>query len=226
MVDTRMEIFAIKSNEFPLVLVSEHEWIDPFVNIRIRRNTEVLRITILNNDFDLEKWPVVYCHVRWLNEDKTIPDSVFISKEISWDFSIAPIYDWEHFYNKGERILFLEKSNESEDETMFENYQIVDIEFGELNPVALKTAVKEIAKTLDGVSIEKEGGETYLVKDGTAVLLEGKEFQAQVQKYVVGKTMAELKKSPAMHKIITKLGLISKCTLQKSDEGIADIFGS
>jgi hypothetical protein len=80
-------------------------------------------------------------------------------------------------------------------------------------------------KSMPGVSLEKEGSDTYLVKDGTAVKLDSKEFQDQVKTYVVGKTMAELQKNIAMYNLITKLGLIKKCTLIKSESGFAGIFG-
>jgi hypothetical protein len=63
------------------------------------------------------------------------------------------------------------------------------------------------------------------VKEGTAIELDSEEFQSQVQKYVIDKTMSELKKSPAMYKLITKLGIIKTVALTKVEDNLAAIFG-
>jgi hypothetical protein len=167
---------------------------------------------------------VVYCHIK--RNAQGILTQLFVTSDVDWYFQRARVYDWIYFnqYNKKKNFNYF-KQGEMEDDEMFENYVITDIEFGELNLVALKTSMKAIVKELEGVELVKEASETYLVKDGNAVKIDSDEFQGQVKKYVVGKTMAELKKNAAMYKIITKLGLISKCSLEKNEDGLAGIFG-
>ena len=163
-----------------------------------------------------------YFHVKF-KKGKVL--SIHVGTTKDWQYNLITTKDLLHYHETGE-IIPLEIVNYTREENeMFQNYVIESVEFGELNVVAIKASIKEIAKEMEGVSLEKEGGDTYLVKDGNAVKLDSEEFQAQVQKYVVGKTLGELRKNAAMYKLITKLGLISKVVLAKSESGLAGIFG-
>ncbi len=177
-----------------------------------------IKLSLLDTILDFE---YVYFHII-ANYNSPATPRVVVDIQVRWEYSMHKIQDLLHFHRTGELI---ELNKElKEDETMFDNYTITDVEFGEINRVALKVAVKELAKELKGMKLEKDGDDTYLVKDGAVVKLDSKEFQAQVKLYVEGKTSAELRKNAAMYTIITKLGLIKSCKMTKPVEDLSTVF--
>jgi hypothetical protein len=136
------------------------------------------------------------------------------------EFSDCPATPLPHLSPVGKRPF---SSPESEP-AMFENYKISEIEFGTINIVALEAVIEELAKDLDGASLRVKEGDTYLVRDGAAVKLESDEFRGQVEEYVKGKTVVELRKNSAMYKLVTKLGLIKTVTLTRHEEDLVSIL--
>jgi len=112
-----------------------------------------------------------------------------------------------------------------EKKEMFNNFVIEDVVFGEVNEVALETAVEKIASDLQGVEIKTKNDKTYLVKDGSAIELNGDEFIALVEKYVKGKTVNALSKNREMFTLIKNLGIIKEVKLTSKDSGLSSIFG-
>ena len=209
------EVFAIRKCDIDKIIVSSTS---TGYNCEAQRINCEITFGMYDSLHDLDYF---YFHVNFY-KSKDCYVKVGIIKD--WQYQLIENKDLLRYYETGE-IVPIRIEKYVKEETMFQNYVIQEVEFGELNIVAIKASLKEIAKTMDGVSIEKEGSETYLVKDGTAVKLDSKEFQDQVQKYVVGKTISELRKNAAMYQLITKLGLINKCVLTKSESGLAGIFG-
>jgi len=108
---------------------------------------------------------------------------------------------------------------------MFDTYKVTNVEFGEVNEVALEVAIEDIAKNLPGVVLKKKRDKVHLVKDGSAVELNGAEFKGLIERYMKDKTVAELRGNTAMYGLITKLGLLKKVTLEKSEGDLSAILG-
>lgn len=112
-----------------------------------------------------------------------------------------------------------------EERAMFTNYKITSVEFAEINEVALEAAMEKLAGQMDGVEIKAKGEKTYLVKDGTAIELNGEEFVAMVKKYVIGKTEAELTRNTSMYNLIKTLGIVKSATVERDESSLSSIFG-
>jgi len=108
---------------------------------------------------------------------------------------------------------------------MFSNFKITNVEFGEVSDVALETAVEKIAGNLKGVEIKTKADKTYLVKDGSAIELNGEEFISLVDAYVKGKTVSGLSRNSEMFTLIKNLGIIKKVTLESKGGDLSSIFG-
>jgi len=108
---------------------------------------------------------------------------------------------------------------------MFTNYKITSVEFSEISDVALEAAMEKLAGQMDGVEIKTKGEKTYLVKDGTAIELNGAEFIDLVKKYVIGKTEAELTRNTTMYTLIKTLGIVKSATVEKDESSLSSIFG-
>jgi len=112
-----------------------------------------------------------------------------------------------------------------EERNMFANHKITKVEFAEINDVALEAAVEKVAANLSGVEIRTKGDETYLVKDGTVIQLNGEDFLNLVKDYVVGKTISELTRNNEMYTLIKTLGIIKSATVEKDASSLSSIFG-
>jgi hypothetical protein len=203
---------------------------DNFEKFIIEKTKTITIFSIFNNQCMiaseiLDTTDILFFHAETLDRKVS---NVIIDVERRLDFDMATEFNLtESYMLKG--IEFPNKNQinncNKEEFLMFENYKITNIEFGEINPVALETAIEELSADLEGVSLKEKDGKTYIVKEGTAIELDSEEFQSQVQKYVIDKTMSELKKSPAMYKLITKLGIIKTVALTKVEDNLAAIFG-
>lgn len=112
-----------------------------------------------------------------------------------------------------------------EGRAMFSNYKITAIEFSDIQDVALETALEKLASKLDGVELKEKGEKTFLVKDGAAIELNGKDFQSLISRYVIGKTEAELTRNASMFELIKTLGIIKSATVEKVQGDLSSIFG-
>ncbi len=149
--------------------------------------------------------------------DKVI--SVVGGAQDRFEFSTVDSFDLVKAYK--ERKLKTPKEGRS----MFTNFKITSIDFREVNDVALEAAIEKVAATMDGVEIKTKGDKSYLVKDGSAIELNGKEFQELVAKYVVGKTEADLTRNAPMYQLIKSLGIIKKATVEADESDLSTIFG-
>lgn len=111
-----------------------------------------------------------------------------------------------------------------EERAMFSNYKITEIEFAEINDVALEAALEKLASKLDGVELKTKGDKTFLVKDGIAIELNGKDFQELIKGYVLGKTEAELTRNTSMFELIKTLGIIRSAKVEKVQGDLSSIF--
>jgi hypothetical protein len=180
-------------------------------------------LVTLNMLDDILDFECVYFHMIFGVEGRK--PSVIVDTVVRWEYRMTTIVkDLLHFHRTGE-VIELKLTEKPKEEEIMKNYIIGDVEFSELNAIALKTSLKEIAKSTTGITIEKDGVDTYLVKNGTVLKLDSKEFQSEVQKYVVGKTMVELKNNHTMYNLITILGLISKFTMVKPESSLAEMLG-
>lgn len=162
---------------------------------------------------------------QWINELK---DNLFITvksgrmtmhKNKAFEFNLLKEKDLNDFYKENRLETPKEKN------TMFSNFKIKDVKFGEISDVALETAVEKIAGQLEGVEIKTKADKTYLIKNGKAIELKGDEFIGLVEKFVKGKTVAGLRRNKEMFTLIQNLGIISEVTLENQADDLSTIFG-
>lgn len=136
-----------------------------------------------------------------------------------WEFQLSNTFDLVEIYKKQNL------KTPKEERAMFTNFKITEVEFREVSEVALETAIEKVADRMDGVEIRSKGGKSFLVKDGTAIEINGAEFVNLVKKYVVGKTEAELTRNASMYQLIKSLGIIKSAKVEADESDLSSIFG-
>ena len=201
------EVYTISSRDIDLFLLKKTPHFYTFLIFDIECKVKISR---------LEGKKTIFFHVVY--EDGT-PSSVQVDSQKRWEFGLSGLKDLIEEYKKCE----LQLPKEGRD--MFSNYKVTEVKFGAVNDVALETAVEKIASDLKDVEVKVKGEKTFLIKDGSAIELNGTEFQDLILKYVLGKTVSELVHNRSMFDLITRLGLIEEVKLEKPKDDLAAIFG-
>lgn len=205
------EIFVISRQDFDLFV--------------IKTNRVTYKVKIFDKEFNVKKELVdgqsrIYVHIE---KAGTKIQKLFIDQIMRWEFN----FDEEKCrdlisYYKQSKLKTPWEENE-----MFRNYTVESIEVGEVHPIALKAAIENLIKSgqLQGVTIEKEGEQHFLVKGSSVIALESKEFAVKVEEYVKGKMVKNLGENAVMLAIVKGLGLIKSVTLTKKENSLAEILG-
>lgn len=205
----------MKTREMYVLNVSDF---DKFV---IRRTKFFFIFLVFNHECKMKIDRVLQANKLffYITKENNKPINVIGDINQRWEFQLSSSFDLVETYKKQNL------KTPKEERAMFTNFKITEVEFREVNEVALETAIEKVADRMDDVEIKTKGNKSFLVKDGSAIEINGAEFVNLIKKYVIGKTEAELTRNSSMYQLIKSLGIIKSAKVEADESDLSSIFG-